>query len=293
MAKQLRDGRIEDLIREVQVLKDKTDKASRKKIVKLEDRIKAAEESGKAGVSNTTVNTQHKIIHKALKIAVKWMLIPFNVADNVEPPLRNPAKIDYLKRDVLQDFLNKIIKHQLYPIILTAAYAGMRQGEILGLREMDLDFDNLEIHISRQLQYTKETGFDPDKECKQHSKGAIPMHPTLAFALRRQLAQNGNRKKVYGEDWNKLNLVFPKWDGGPLDGGKVTKAYQALLEEHGLPKIRFHSLRHSCATMMRATGMDLADVQDVLRHKQLNTTKTYYDHVEIETLKKKFQKFVE
>ena len=78
-----------------------------------------------------------------------------------------------------------------------------------------------------------------------------------------------------------------------MDGGKVTKGFQDLLEEHGLPRLRFHALRHSCATMMRATGMDLADVQDILRHKQLNTTKQYYDHVEIETLKKKFQKFVE
>lgn len=293
MAKQLKEGRIEDLIRARANLEGKTDKQSLKAVARLTERIATAEASGKAGLSPTTVNTQHKILHKALKTAVKWMLIPLNVADNVEPPPRNPAKIDYLKKNVLQGFLNGIVDHSLYPIIITAAYSGMRQGEILGLRDDDLDFENLEIKISRQLQYTKETGFDPDKSCKQHSKGIIPMHPNLVFPLRRQLVQNDNRRKAYGEDWNSLRLVFCRWDGKPLDGGKVTKAFQDLLEEHGLPRLRFHALRHSCATMMRATGMDLADVQDILRHKQLNTTKQYYDHVEIETLKKKYQKFVE
>ncbi|MDD3889953.1 MAG: tyrosine-type recombinase/integrase [Syntrophomonadaceae bacterium] len=78
-----------------------------------------------------------------------------------------------------------------------------------------------------------------------------------------------------------------------MDGTDVTKRFQRLLEQHDFPKIRFHALRHTFATMCRATGMGLADIQDLLGHADISTTKKMYTHIELEPLRKAMDKFTE
>lgn len=90
-----------------------------------------------------------------------------------------------------------------------------------------------------------------------------------------------------------IDLIFCKPDGGPIDGTKLTKRFQELLAENDFQKIRFHALRHTFATMCRAAGMEIADIQDLLGHADISTTKNMYTHVEIEPLRKAMDKFTE
>lgn len=92
------------------------------------------------------------------------------------------------------------------------------------------------------------------------------------------------------EKYQDHDLVFCTFNGSPIDGTKLTKQFQRLLAKNGLPKIRFHGLRHTFATMCRAAGMELGDVQDLLGHADISTTKKLYTHVEIEPLQQAMSK---
>ncbi|MFY9447232.1 MAG: tyrosine-type recombinase/integrase [Dethiobacteria bacterium] len=100
-------------------------------------------------------------------------------------------------------------------------------------------------------------------------------------------------KEIYKTDYQNDDLVFCNLDGQPMDGTGLTKRFQKLLKENGFPKIRFHALRHTFATMCRAAGMEIADIQDLLGHADISTTKNMYTHIEIDTLKKAMDKFTQ
>jgi integrase len=173
---------------------------------------------------------------------------------------------------------------------------GMRQGELLGLRWEDVNLETGIIYVRQQLQYLPEKGFF-FKEPKQSSKRAIPM-PLPLNALLRQVKKEQERiKNIYEEsgrtDYNSNDLVFCTPEGKPMDGSALTKRFQALLIKNGFSKIRFHSLRHTFATMCRAAGTNLEDVQDLLGHADISTTKNMYTHIEIEPLRKAMDKFTQ
>ena len=110
-------------------------------------------ENGKGGLSPRSVNYQHRIIHEALKHATQWQLVNRNVADAVVPPRFKSKEMNALSKEEALAFLNNIKDHRDYPIIYTAVFTGMRQGELLGLRWMDVDLVTHTIYVRQQLQY--------------------------------------------------------------------------------------------------------------------------------------------
>jgi integrase len=278
--KQLQEGRIEQLKRELLKVQGK----KRDKIQKRLELIKTP------GLSPTSVNYQHRLIHKALKQAVKWQMVARNIADAVEPPAKVKAHIDYLPKSQLNLFLGCINSSVDCFVITAAVMTGMRQGELLGLRWMDIDLDTGLLYVRQQLQYLPAKGFF-FKPPKQHSIRTIPMPLPLNVIFRKIEKEQERMKKIYDDKYNELDLIFCNPDGSPMDGTALTKRFQALLIANNLPKIRFHSLRHTFATMARAAGVPLADIQDLLGHADISTTKSMYTHVEIEPLKKSIDLF--
>jgi integrase len=260
-----------------------------KKRDKLEKRIK---EMKSRGLSTTTVRYQHRIIHKALQQAVKWQMVARNIADAVELPKPVPPQIEYLRREDIHSFIKTIKASPDYPAIATAIFTGMRQGELLGLRWQDIDLDRGVIHIRQQLQYLGKGGY-LFKEPKRESKRDIPM-PLPLNAIFRQADKEQNRLKgIYSDNYIDHDLIFCNPNGSPMDGTGLTKRFQSLLVKANLPRIRFHALRHTVATMCRAAGMELADIQDLLGHADISTTKKMYTHIEIETLRRSMDKLTE
>lgn len=284
--------RLEKQLSEKEVLKDK------QALTRAKKRLAKMKAEGECGLSATSVRYQHRIIHKALKQAMRWQMVARNVADAVEPPKATQVEVQYMKKNEVHRFIDCIKESPDYPLIITAIYTGMRQGEILGLRWQDVDLDAGILHVRQQLQYLPSRGFF-FKEPKQNSKRDIPMPLPVNAVLRSVKKEQDRIKKVYEEAeqnskkkaYHDNDLVFCNPDGSPRDGTELTKQFQALLEEHGFQKISFHSLRHTFATMCRAAGMDLADIQDLLGHADISTTKKMYTHVEIEPLKNAMDKF--
>ncbi|HBK53683.1 MAG TPA: hypothetical protein DDZ44_07095, partial [Syntrophomonas wolfei] len=259
-AKQLQEGRIDKLKMELL-------KAERKKKDKIQKRI---DNFITPGLSPTSVNYQHRIIHKALKQAVKWQMVARNVADAVEPPARVKATIDYLQKGQLNTFLGCIKTFSDYHVILTAVLTGMRQGELLGLRWSDIDLDAGLIYVRQQLQYLPSKGFF-FKPPKQHSNRTIPMPLPINAVFRKIAKEQDKLKNLYDKKYKDMNLIFCEPDGSPMAGTALTKRFQKLLKANSLPKIRFHSLRHTFATMARVAGVRVEDIQDLLGHADIST----------------------
>jgi len=259
---------------------------------RMKDRIEKMRKEGKAGLSVTTVRYHHRIIHKALNQALKWQMVPRNAADAVEPPKIVKKEIEYMKKDQVNKFIECIKGSPDYPVIAAAIFTGMRQGELLGLKWENVDFDAGIIHVKEQLQYLPDRGYF-FKPPKQHSVRDIPMPLPLSYILRQVKKEQERLKEIYKTDYQDNDLVFCKPDGQPMDGTGLTKRFQKLLIENGFPKIRFHALRHTFATMCRAAGMEIADIQDLLGHADISTTKNMYTHIEIDTLKKAMDKFTQ
>lgn len=271
---------------------EKMDPRMRKR---AENRLAKLIEEGKSGLSPTTVNYHHRILHKALKQAYRWQMVGHNLADAVEPPKPIEVEIEYMRKHQVHQFIEAIKDCADYPVILAALFTGMRQGELLGLRWQDVDLSRGLIFIRQQAQYLPGRGFF-FKEPKQNSKRTIPIPLPLNSALRQVQKDQIKYKSIYLKDYKEYDLIFCNPDGSPQEGTALTKRFQKLLEQNGLPKMRFHSLRHTFATMCRAAGMNIEDIQDMLGHAEYNTTKKMYTHIEIEPLRKamtKFEKYME
>lgn len=269
--------------------KENLDKRAKKR---AEKRLQVMIAEGKGGLSGTTAHYHHRIIHKALKQALKWQMVGQNVADAVDPPKKNDTEIEYMKKHQVHQFIDAIKDTSDYPVILAAIFTGMRQGELLGIRWQDVDLDAGIIHVRQQLQYLPDEGYF-FKAPKKNSKRNIPMPLPLNSVLRQIKKEQEKYRQIYGEEYKDLDLVFCNPDGSPQDGTALTKRFQSLLKQNDLPKMRFHSLRHTFATMCRGAGMNIEDIQDLLGHADISTTKNMYTHIEIETLKKAMSKFEE
>ena len=290
--------------RQIEVLQKEYDAAVKDKLpAKEQKRIKAnltrakarlekMLKEGKGGLSNTTINYHHRIIHKALTQAVKWQMVARNVADAVEAPEPDDVEIDYVKRHELERFITCIKSSIYYAIYMVAIFTGMRQGEILGLKWQYVDFDAGIINVRQQLQYTAKKGYSYPKP-KQKSIRDIPMPLPLNAILRQVRKEQDRLKEIYDDKYEDNDLVFCTPEGRPLNRSLITRNLSSTLEKHGFKHIRFHALRHTFATMARAAGVPMEDIQDLLGHADISTTKNMYTHVEIEPLRKSVDKLTD
>lgn len=297
----LEEGRVNRIKRRIEKLEEELQAATSEEKEKLERRIKKAhnsikkiEEEGNTGLSRINIEQHHRIIHAALNQAVLWQMVPRNVADAVKPPKVGKYEITYLQKEQVNKFIDAIKGSPDYPIIATAIFTGMRRGEILGLRWQDVDFGTGIIHVRQQSQYLPGPGYF-FKKPKRNSERDIPIPLPLSYILRQVKKEQDKIKQIYEEShaYQDHDLVFCRPDGTPLDGNGVRIRLKKLLKKHNLPEVRFHALRHTFATMCRAAGLSISDVQDLLGHADISTTKKLYTHVEIEPLKKAMDKFME
>ncbi len=290
--------------RQIEVLQKEYDAAVKNKLPAKEQkrihgnltrakaRLEKMIEEGRGGLSNTTINYHHRIIHKALEQAMKWQMVAQNVADAVEAPKPDDVEIDYVKRHELEQFIACIKSSVYYAIYMVAIFTGMRQGEILGLKWQYVDFDAGIIKVRQQLQYTAKKGYSYPKP-KQKSIRDIPMPLPLNAILRQVRKEQERLREIYDDKYEDNNLVFCTPEGRPLNRSLITRSLSDTLEKHGFKHIRFHALRHTFATMARAAGVPMEDIQDLLGHADISTTKNMYTHVEIEPLRKSVDKLTE
>ncbi|CCF85557.1 tyrosine-type recombinase/integrase [Nitrolancea hollandica] len=232
------------------------------------------------GLAPATVQRTHAIIHRALKQAARWGLVGRNVADLVDAPRPAKHEITTLDRTELDRFLMAARGDRFYALYVLAVFSGMREGELLGLRWADVDFDAREVRARRQAGRTK-TGmrFSEPKTAKGRRSVALP---DLAIdALREHRRSQLEARLATGPEWEDHDLVFPNLKGKPVERQNLARrSFKPILRRTGLPdSIRFHDLRHAHATMLLSAGVHPKVVQERLGHSTIGVTMDIYSHV--------------
>ncbi len=215
-----------------------------------------------------SVKRIHVTLRKALKQAVRWQMIPRNPCDSVDAPKGYRAEIKPLDKEQVKVLLNmaREIQPRLYPLYVLGVTAGLRQGELIGLRWTDLDMDGSRLTVKRSVFKGK---INPPKTARSTRTVRLT---GLAVRVLREYRTDHRAS----DSW-----VFPTRNGTPLDCGNFHRDYwKPLLRRSGLPDVTFHAAtRHTCATLLLGQGVHLKLVADLLGHQSIRTTANIYSHV--------------
>lgn len=240
-------------------------------------------------ISVNIIHNTNKILKCALDHAVKEGYILRNYCDLVNlPKLTRESKINYFTREEQERFLNTCNNHRFEPLFYLALYTGMRMGEILGLTWSNVDLKENIIHVKQSLRYSDVFSDDGVRHTKiiiqepktKTSIRDIPIPLKLSKILKEYKIKRAKDKLAFNGSL-KLNIdfVFTTSNFTPLHQGNLRHEYIAILEKAKVPKIKFHSLRHTYATRLFEEGVPVKTVQTLMGHTDINTTMNIYTHV--------------
>ena len=231
-------------------------------------------------VSPTTVQHIYRLLHEALGHGVRWGILLRNPTDAVVPPRRAKCEVRVWDEEQTKLFLGEAKRSsRFYPLYLAAALTGMRQGELLGLRWRDLDLA-LRVASIQQTFYRlgKQQLFKEPKTPR--SRRAVALPEVLVAALQDVKERQNHYRSFYGRDYANHDLVFCQSNGQPLRANNIVRRdFRKVTERVGLPRIRFHDLRHGHATHLLRQGENPKVVQERLGHSSPAFTLHVYSHV--------------
>ncbi len=195
------------------------------------------------GLKPKTINAIHGVLHKALDVAVLWNLVPRNVCDRVRPPKIPKPEIQPLTMEQARTLLAVVEGHRLEALIVLAITTGMRHGELLGLRWTDIDFDNRCLHVRRTLDYIAHYGNVISEPKTARGRRKIELPGFVIEKLQQHRVRQLEMKHKVGAKWKEEGYVFTGLQGGVLNSRYLNKLFNKLLDESGLPHIRFHDVR--------------------------------------------------
>ncbi len=237
-------------------------------------------------VKASSVIHYHANIHKALKYAVKNDMIPSNPADKVERPKQDKFYGNFYDRDELNKLFEAVAGTKLELPVLLGAFYGLRRSEIVGLKWSAIDFEQNTITISHTV-----TSCNLDGKCvivakdttkTKSSRRTLPLVPYFHEKLLAVKAQQERNQKLCGRSYNREFLEYICVDdiGDRFKPNYITSQFPKLLERNGFRKIRFHDLRHSCASLLLASGVPMKHIQEWLGHSDFSTTANIYAHLD-------------
>ena len=237
-------------------------------------------------VSPGTVIHYHAIIHSALKYAVKTDMLVQNVADKVDRPKKNSFQPVFLSAEEMQKMFEALRGTKLELPVLVAAFYGLRRGEVVGLKWDAIDFEQGTISVKRTVTSTiidgKYQEFEQQSAKTKSSLRTLPLIGSFReYFMQVKEAQELN-KQVCGNCYNYEydGFVFVDELGERMRVEYLTNAFPKFLESHGLRRMRFHDLRHSCASLLLANGVPLKHIQEWLGHSDFTTTANIYAHLD-------------
>lgn len=229
-------------------------------------------------LSPATVAHILRLLRNALGEAERLDLVTRNVAKAVRMPKVPRREVDVLDVEKARRLLAIIDQHRLCALFSTALVMGLRRGEVLGLSWADLDFEAGTIRVSHSLQRVGGAlQLVPPKTPGSARVLAAP--PSLMRMLSKHRVKQQAERLTLGAHWPGLNLVFTSTVGTPLEPRNVSREWEQVRQQAGLPDMRFHDLRHSCATILTALGVHPRVIMEMLRHSQIGMTMDIYAHV--------------
>jgi len=241
------------------------------------------------GLSPRSVRYVHVVIHKALSDAVRKGLLARNVAERASPPSAKSTRapeMAWWTPAQLRTFLDLTAKEAHGPLFRVAAMTGMRRGEVCGLRWSDVDLEKARIEVRQQLLVVRSPGA-PDggrqfseRTKTDHGRRSVDLDPTTVAVLKAQQTRQKRHRVAMGAGWsNEHDLVFTEPDGQPLDPESVAMVFTRRVARSGLPRIRFHDLRHTHVAHLIAAGEQPLLIARRLGHASAAFTQDRYGHL--------------
>jgi integrase len=227
-------------------------------------------------LSPRTVQYIHVTLHKALKQAVMDGLIPRNIADAVKAPQAHKKEVTPLTPAEVKVLLSAASGDRLETLYITAIHTGLRRSELLGLKWTDIDLDARTLSVQRSLD--RDGTFNPPKRNK--SRRTVKLTAQAAEALKGHRARQNEERLQLGSLWEDWGLVFPNRSGKPMNADYLYhRGFKPLLERAELSGFTFHSLRHTCATLLLSKNVNPKIVSEMLGHATISQTMDTYSHV--------------
>jgi integrase len=230
-----------------------------------------------AGLAPATVRKLHSTLHKALSQAVSDGLIARNAAA-IKSPRPDPEEMYPLSADEASALLKAARGERFEALYMLAITTGLRRGELLGLRWRDVDLEHGVLRVGHAL--VREGGryrLGETKTKRGHRSIRLTSQAVSALGAhrKRQLEERIRLAGLYEDQ----DLIFATQKGTPLNPENLVKrSFKPLLEWTGLPEIRFHDLRHTCATLLLGRGVHPKLVQELLGHATIAMTLDTYSH---------------
>lgn len=237
-------------------------------------------------VSASSVIHYHANIHKALKYAVKIDLIDVNPADKVERPKKDRYVGSFYDADEVNALFEVAKGTKLELPILFGAFYGLRRSEAIGLKWDAIDFDQNTITIRHTVTSCDLDGkrilVAADTTKTKSSMRTLPLVPFMRerlLALREEQKEN---RRLCGRSYIKdyVDYVCVNEIGDLIKPHYVTESFPKLLKANGLRPVRYHDLRHSCASLLLANGVPMKQIQEWLGHSDFSTTANIYAHLD-------------
>ena len=237
-------------------------------------------------VSASSVIHYHANIHKALKYAVKIDLIDVNPADKVERPKKDRYVGSFYDADEVNALFNAAKGTKLELPVLFGAFYGLRRSEAIGLKWDAIDFEQNTITIRHTVTSCDLDGkrvlVASDTTKTKSSMRTLPLVPFMRERLLTLKEEQQENRRLCGRSYIKdyLEYVCVNEIGDLIKPHYVTESFPKLLKANGLRHIRYHDLRHSCASLLLANGVPMKQIQEWLGHSDFSTTANIYAHLD-------------
>ena len=231
------------------------------------------------GVSARTALHCHRVLREALQHALKWQLIPRNPADAVQPPRPQRYEIAAMGPDEVKRLLAAADETRYGDLIHLAAMTGLRQGELIGLRWQDVDLETGILHVRQTCQWLSRVGFVFRQPKTYRSARPVALSPASVARLHQHRLRQLEDRLAAGPAYQDSGLVFANALGAPVHPTNLRRTWLRIAEQAGLPRLRFHDIRHAHASLLLQQGVHPKIVSERLGHSGVAITLDTYSHV--------------
>jgi integrase len=230
-------------------------------------------------LSPRTVQYCHAVLRMALQTALKRGLVHRNVAALVSAPKVSREPVEPFTVAESRKFIEKAAGEPLEALYVVTLALGLRRGEVLGLKWDAIDLEQSRVWVRWALQRQKKQGLVLVEPKSRSSRRPLALPPFVVATLKDHRKRQAEQRLAAGPKWQDTGHLFTMEDGRPMSPEFAYKEFCRFLERAELRHVRFHDLRHSCASLLFAQGCSLRLVMEILGHSQIALTANTYTHL--------------